>query len=195
MIKKSLLLLCALTVQAGSLGSCEGIPYGAAVSEVGTVSDQPELSVTVSDDTCREYLSTEGDGEILLLYDDGTFLAYTVTDLAAEGENGSVSFVMTEQMEGAYTLEGETASLAIEKITYSVTGLEEHPDLVEKKAAAIAGENSHLHALYVKLFGGEAVDGRELLGEEHYSALMKTEISANLDEKNSTFTYKREQTE
>lgn len=194
-IKKCLLLLCALAVQAAGLASCEGIPQGAFVSEVGTVSDQPDVSVTVSDDTRREYLSTEGDGEILCLYEDGSFLAYTVIDLSAEGESGSVCFFLTETTEGVYTEDGDAVRLEIKTITYSVTGLEEYPQLADLQAATVAGENEDLRRLYAKLFGGEELDGRELLGEERYTKLLESKNSAQLHADSFTFTYSREKTQ
>ncbi len=197
MIKKCLLLLCALAVHTGSLAACGEIPDGASVSAVGTVSQQPGMSAVISgeesDGIWGEYLSTEGDGEILCLYDDGTFLGYTVTELSAEGENGSVPFSMTEQVSGVYVCEGGELRLSIREISYSVLGLEEYPELVEQQADALAGADAELHALYVKLFGGAEVDGAELLGEENMAKLTETEVLAVLDEEKSTFTYKRNQ--
>ena len=192
MIKKCLLLLCALAVQAAGLASCEGIPQGAFVSEVGTVSNQPDVSVAVPDDTCREYLSTEGDGEILCLYEDGSFLTYTVTELSAQGEMGNVSFFMKERVTGTYESEGEDVRLTIGEVKFSVTGLEEHPALAKQQAATIAGEDLALYDVCIKLFGGKEVDGRELLGEERFAELLQTEVTARLHESSSTFTYGRE---
>ena len=191
-IKKCLLLLCALAVQATGLASCEGIPQGVFVSEVGTVSDQPGVSVAVPDDTCREYLSTEGDGEILYLYEDGSFLTCTVTELSAQGETGNVPFFMKERVTGTYVLVGEDVCLTIGAVTFSVTGLEEHPALAERQSATIAGEDSALYTACIKLFGGKEVDGRELLGEERFAELLQTEVTARLHESSSTFTYDRD---
>ena len=197
MIKKCLLLLCALAVHTGSLAACGEIPGGASVSAVGTVSQQLGMSAVISgeesDGIWGEYLSTEGDGEILCLYADGTFLAYTVTDLSAESESGSVPFTMTEQVHGVYTRRDGEVQLAIGEIAFSVTGLEEYPQLVEQQADALAGADAELHALYVKLFGGERVDGQELLGEESFAKLLAAKIFVTTDEQNATFTYKREE--
>ena len=197
MIKRYLLLLCTLAVQVSGLASCGDVSDGDSVSAVGTVSDQPTVSVSVSHqetgDVRGEYLSTEGDGEILCLYADGTFLAYTVTDLSAESESGSVPFTMTEQVRGVYTRRDGEVQLAIGEIAFSVTGLEEYPQLVEQQADALAGADAELHALYVKLFGGERVDGQELLGEERFAKLLAAKIFVTTDEQNATFTYKREE--
>lgn len=199
MIKKGLLLLFTLAVQVGGLASCGDTPGGASVSAVGTVSEQPSVSVSVSREESEnvqgEYLSTEGDGEILFLYADGAFLAYTVTDLAAQGENGSVPFSMAKRVSGVYTRQGETVQLSLREVVFQVTGLEEYPELVEQQADAMAGEDPKLHALYAKLFGGSEVSGLELLGEEKLAQLTETEIFVKIDEKNATFTYQREENE
>ncbi len=199
MIKKYLLLLCVLAVQIGCLASCGEAVGGSSVSAVGTVSEQPSVSVAVSgahlEDRAEEYLSTEGDGEILCLYADGTFVTYTVTDLTAEGDNGSVPFSMTERVNGVYTCQEDEIHLSIREIVFSVTGLEEFPELVQQQADAMAGDDSALRSMYLKLFGGSEVSGRELLGEEKLSKLLSSVIPVKTDQETSTFSYQRRETD
>ena len=78
---------------------------------------------------------------------------------------------------------------AYAKEPLKVDGLEEEEALVREFADVFAGEDPQLHALYVRLFGGEEVTGEELLGAEAYAKLKETLICVRPDKENASFTY------
>ncbi len=178
------------------LCACGMQPYGngSAVSSVGVVSGVLSVPSEEATESCSlpgEYLSVEGDGEILCLKEDGTFLSYTVSDRSGENHLGdTVPYVMTERISGTYVCnEDGTVFLKLEQFTLKVDGLEEEEDLVREFADVFAGEDPQLHALYVRLFGGEEVTGEELLGAEAYAKLKETLICVRPDKENASFTY------
>ncbi|MBQ8323573.1 MAG: hypothetical protein IJW34_05315 [Clostridia bacterium] len=179
--------LCACGMQVRENGSC--------VSSVGVVSgvtSVPEEEPTKGNAPLTgEYLSVEGDGEILRLKEDGTFLSYTVSDLTGENAQGAaVPYVMTERISGTYEVNDDgTVSLKLEQLTLKVDGLEEEKQLVSEFADVFAGEDQALHNLYERLFGGEEIGGEELLGEEAYAQLKATAIRIKPDKENASFTY------
>lgn len=183
--------LCACGMQMRETGSC--------VSSVGVVSGATSVPaeevVTENAPLTGEYLSVEGDGEILCLKEDGTFLSYTVSDLSGENAHGSaVPYVMTERISGTYSVnEDGTVSLKLEQMILSVDGLEEEAELVSEFADVFAGEDEALHDLYERLFGGEEIGGEELLGAEVYAQLKATAIRVKPDKENSSFTYVKTQ--
>ncbi len=179
--------LCACGAQSRGNGSCVS-----AVGVVSGVTSVPVEEVSSSGESLfGEYLSVEGDGEILALKADGTFLSYTVSDRSEENAQGvTVPYVMTERISGSYTVNDDgTVSLALEQFTLTVNGLEEEKDLVNEFADVFAGEDEALHRLYVRLFGGEEITGRELLGETAFAELTSTDIRIKPNRENDTFTY------
>ena len=190
-------ILAALCVMLSGLCACgaQSRGNGSAVSSVGVVSgvtSVPLEEVSVSRDAIfGEYLSVEGDGEILALKEDGTFLSYTVSDRSGENSQGvSVSYVMMERICGTYSVNDDgTVSLLLEQFTLTVNGLEDEPGLVEEFADVFAGEDEALHALYVRLFGGEEITGKELLGETEFARLVAADIRIKPNCENATFAY------
>lgn len=177
--------LCACGMQSRENGS--------SVSSVGVVSGVTSMSSETAGECSLpgEYLSVEGDGEILCLKEDGTFLSYTVSDRSGENDEGvAVPYVMTERISGTYSCnEDGTVSLKLEKLTLTVNGLEEEEKLVQEFADVFAGEDEALHRLYERLFGGEEITGEELLGAEAFAELQATAIRVKPDKENATFTY------
>jgi hypothetical protein len=77
----------------------------------------------------------------------------------------------------------------LEQFTLTVNGLEDEPGLVEEFADVFAGEDEALHALYVRLFGGEEITGKELLGETEFAQLVAADIRIKPNRENATFAY------
>ncbi len=189
-------ILPVLCVVMTGLCACGMQPYGtgSAVSSVGVVSGVLSVPSEEAKESCflpGEYLSVEGDGEILCLKEDGTFLSYTVSDRSGENDDGTtVPYVMTERISGTYSCnEDGTVFLKLEQFTLKVDGLEEEETLVREFADVFAGEDAQLHELYVRLFGGEEISGEALLGEEAYAKLKETLICVRPDKENASFTY------
>lgn len=137
-----------------------------------------------------EYLSEAGDGEILQLHEDGTFLSYTVTDMSTT--DGAVT--MTETVTGTYAESASgTCALTISELTLQADGIEGDAEQIEAYVDLLAGEDEEMRALYTRLFGGEKISGEELYGEETFAILKQTGANVELDFKNSTFAYILEQ--
>ena len=193
-------ILSMLCLAACGLWAC-GMPSygsGSVVSSVGVVSGVLSVPAKESVDNCSlpgEYLSVEGDGEVLCLREDGTFLSYTVSNRSVENDKGvSVPYVLTEQIGGTYSCnEDGTVNLSLETLTLTVSGLEKEAGLAQELAHVFAGEDMSLHELYVQLFGGKEITGEELLGEEAFAELKATAICVNPDTENATFNYVKAQ--
>ncbi len=189
MTKKWMLAGLALLLGVAGFVAC-----GAAEQEStdsGTLSSatlvtSSEHAHSVPDDAVGEYLSAAGDGEILKLNTDGTFVSYTMTDMCSD----SCAITMIETVTGTYS-ETDTGvcSLKVESMTVKVEGMEDHPEEIEAYVDLLAGADAELRDMYERLFGGETIKGAEFCGEDVFAELQKTEVLAVLDFENSTFAY------
>lgn len=179
-----LLLIAAVGFVACNAG--ESSRDESAALSAATLEAQSGNAVATPDGVVGEYLSEVGDGEILSLREDGTFVAYTMTDMCSD----ACSITMTETVRGRYT-DKETAycTLTIETLDVKVDGMEAHPDQVEAYVDLLAGEDETLRDMYTRLFEGETIEGAEFCGEEEFARLLQTEVIVELDFENGTFSY------
>lgn len=192
MIKKMIVAGLMLTLGVAGFVAC-GAP-GREHTESGALSSatlaaSSEDTQSVPDDVIGEYLSEAGDGEILKLKSDGTFVSYTMTDMCSD----ACAITMIETVTGTYLkTENGICTLAIADFEVKVEGMEDHPEEIEAYVDLLAGADEELRDMYERLFGGETIEGREFCGEETFAALLETEIVAALDFKNGTFAYLNE---
>ena len=189
MVKKLIVAGLMLSLGIATFVACSADE--SAQEESGTLSSATLVTpsgnaLSKPDSIVGSYLSEAGDGEILKLNDDGTFVAYTVTDMCSD----TCSISMTETVKGRYT---ETATgvctLAIETLAVKAEGMEEHPEEIEAYVDLLAGADAELRGMYTRLFEGETITGEEFWGAEQFANLCETDIIAEIDFENGTFAY------
>lgn len=189
MIKKMICVGVMLSLGVAGFIACGQEQADTSADDVLSKTELAEISSipqSVPDNVVGEYLSEAGDGEILKLLEDGTFVAHTVTDLSS----ADCSITMTETVNGTYVETGNgTCSLTLAELTVKIEGVEDDPEMIEAYVDLMAGEDQKLREVYARLFGGEAVTGEELYGKESFDMLLQTPSVAVFDFENGTFAY------
>lgn len=189
MIKKLIsagILLSLGVISFMACNSAEHHPSDSSTLSAATLEASSEGTHSAPDGAVGEYLSEAGDGEILKLNADGTFVSYTMTDMCSD----ACAITMIETVTGTYreTKKG-VCILKIEALEVKVDGMEDHPEEIEAYVDLLAGEDAELRAMYTRLFGGETITGAEFCGADVFAELCGTEVTVELDFENSTFAY------
>lgn len=189
MVKNMIVAGLMLTLGVAGFVACgtsgrEHTESGMPSSAIVATSSQETQSTP--DDVVGEYLSEAGDGEILKLKSDGTFVSYTMTDMCSD----ACAITMIEIVTGTYleTKDG-VCNLTVVDFEVKVEGMEDHPEEIEAYVDLLAGADGELRDMYERLFGGETIEGKEFCGEEEFDKLLSAEIVAVLDFENGTFAY------
>ncbi len=189
MIKKMIFVGLMLAFGAAGFVAC-GAPHienadGGSLSSAVLAASSEDVH-SVPDDAIGEYLSAAGDGKILKLRADGTFVSFTMTDMCSD--SGSVT--MIETVTGRYTeTQKGVCTLEIETFSFKAEGMEDNPDEIEAYVDLLAGADAEMRDMYERLFGGETIDGAEFYGKEQFDALLNTEVAVTFDFENGTFAY------
>ncbi len=208
----ALLVVLALCICVIALASCDnGEDTSSAATSVSSEASSSEASsvdssseATSSEETSSTdtesssesgstaevtgaYTSTEGDGEILTLAEDGTFISVTVTELGILNSKGEEA-KSTETTIGTYTYENGVCMLKATDLFIKVEGLEGEDEIIAENAALLASDDEEL-ALYTRMLGGEELSGAELYGEEVVELLFMFELEVNLDRDTMSFSY------
>lgn len=189
MIKKMIFVGLLLALGAVGLVAC-GAPHienaDGGVLSSAVLAASSEEAHSVPDDAIGEYLSAAGDGEILKLKSDGTFVSYTMTDMCSD----ACAVTMIETVTGTYReTENGVCSLWISDFDVKVEGMKDYPDEIKAYVDLLAGADAELRDMYTRLFEGETIEGREFCGEKTFAELLASEIVAALDFENGTFSY------
>lgn len=193
MLKKMILAGLMLSLGVAGFVACSSSERESSEDSVmssAMLVTSSEDAQSVPDDVVGEYLSEVGDGEILKLHTDGSFVSYTMTDMCSD----SCAITMIETVTGRYT-ETETGvcTLQIEAFEVKVEGMEDHPEEILAYVDLLAGADAKLRDMYTRLFEGETLTGAEFCGEDVFAQLQSAEIVAELDFENSTFSYRGEE--
>ena len=190
MLKKLIMTGLALSLAAAGFVACNSAdtPHNESDAlSAATLAAQSENTTARTDSIVGEYLSAVGDGEILSLREDGTFVAYTMTDMCSD----ACAITMTETVKGKYKdTQWDHCTLTIVSMDVKVDGMEDHPDEIEAYVDLLAGGDADMRDMYTRLFEGETIGGSEFCGEEEFAKLLQTEVVVILDPENGTFSYR-----
>ena len=190
MLKQLIAAGLALSLAAAGFVACNSVDTPRDESDAlssATLVTQSENTTAATGGVVGEYLSAVGDGEILSLRADGTFVAYTMTDMCSD----SCAITMTETIKGKYEdKQWDHCTLKIESLDVKVDGMEDHPNEIEAYVDLLAGEDAAMRDMYTRLFEGETIGGAEFCGEENFAKLLQTEVIVVLDLENGTFSYR-----
>lgn len=178
-----LLVSCAALVSCSAPEELHESQSDAASSPAETASS---ASSPVPGSVVGEYLSEAGDGEILKLNEDGTFVSYTVTDMSTTDN----AVTMTETVTGTYSkTETGECQLTISGLTVKAEGIEDDPEQIKAYVDLLAGDDEEMRAMYTRLFGGEEITGEEMYGRDAFASLAEEGAIVQFDFENSTFAY------
>lgn len=181
-----LLVSCAVLVSCSAPDASHQDRSEAASSAAETASSasNPVLGSIVG-----EYLSEAGDGEILKLNEDGTFVSYTVTDMSTTDS----AVTMTETVTGTYSkTETGKCRLTISGLTVKAEGIEDDPEQIKAYVDLLAGDDEEMRVMYTRLFGGAEITGEEMYGRDAFAVLAGEGAIVEFDFENFTFAYQVE---